>query len=61
MLRESATEKQSKIEQIMILQESRAGVARAEITGELWLVPEQKYLGRTFRNNQNGPCGRHST
>lgn len=45
----------------MILQESRAGVAWAEIAGELQLVHEQKYLGRTFRNDRNAPRGRHST
>lgn len=61
MLRENSTEKQSKIEQIMILQGSRAGVAGAEIAGDLQLVHEQKHRGRAFRNNQNSPCGRHST
>lgn len=51
MLRENSSEKQSQIEHITILQESRAGLARAQIAGELWLLPEQKYLGRTFRND----------
>lgn len=43
MLRENSSEKQSPIEHKTILQEGRAGLARAQVAGELWLLPEQKY------------------